>query len=179
MKSALSSLFLLFGVLLVLVSGYLFYIRNYSNKLSFTKIPPNNSSQKTNIATTISIPKIFKTLPIIPSKINKGKWETTEQGISFLTSTPNPGQKGNSVLYGHNYKSLLGNLAKIKPGDEIIVTFSDNSKRTFVVDTTAEVSPIQTDIIDNTNDTRITLYTCSGFFDSKRFVVVAKPTTIN
>jgi sortase (surface protein transpeptidase) len=54
---------------------------------------------------------------------------------------------------------------------------NDGVKKEFKVEYTATVDPSQTYIIDNTKDTRITLYTCTGFLDSKRFVVVAFPTS--
>ncbi|OGM69990.1 hypothetical protein A2975_05285 [Candidatus Woesebacteria bacterium RIFCSPLOWO2_01_FULL_44_14] len=38
-----------------------------------------------------------------------------------------------------------------------------------------EVYPNQTQVIAPTTDERLTLYTCSGFADTKRLIVVAKP----
>ncbi|MBI3341892.1 sortase, partial [Candidatus Curtissbacteria bacterium] len=37
-----------------------------------------------------------------------------------------------------------------------------------------EVTPESIDIINATTDSRLTVYTCSGFLDSARFVVIAK-----
>ena len=37
-----------------------------------------------------------------------------------------------------------------------------------------EVYPNQTEVIEETDDETLTLYTCSGFADSKRLIVVAK-----
>lgn len=78
-------------------------------------------------------------------------------------------------MYGHNWTSILGNLPKVKTGDVITVTMHDGKKKDFRIEYTAVVTPDQDYIIDNTNDVRLTLYTCTGFLDSKRFVVVAKP----
>ena len=95
--------------------------------------------------------------------------------MSYLATSPLPGHKGNSILYGHNWKSLLLDLPKVKPGQSVFITNHNGTKQRFIVEYTAVVDPSQTYIIDATNDTRITLYTCTGFLDSKRFVVVAKP----
>ncbi|MGB2731849.1 MAG: sortase, partial [Microgenomates group bacterium] len=46
-------------------------------------------------------------------------------------------------------------------------------KRTFIVQVTANVSPDQTNVLKQSHDKRLTLYTCSGFLDTQRFVVVA------
>lgn len=85
-----------------------------------------------------------------------------------------PGEPGNSILYGHNWTSLFGNLPKTKPGERVDIGFSDGSMQQFIVEYTSIVSPDEIEIIEQTEDTRITLYTCTGFLDSKRFVVVAK-----
>ncbi len=78
-------------------------------------------------------------------------------------------------MYGHNWKSLLHGLPMVKPGQKVFVTMQNGSKIAFEVEYTATVDPADTYIIDKTSDTRLTIYTCSGFLDSKRFVVVAKP----
>ena len=78
-------------------------------------------------------------------------------------------------MYGHNWTSLLKNLPQVRTGERVYVIMEDGTKREFKIEYTATVNSDQTYIIDNTPDTRITIYTCVGFLDSKRFVVVAKP----
>ena len=112
-------------------------------------------------------------LEIIPSKITNNTWEATSQGVSHLSSSPIPGEKGNSILYGHNWTNLLGNLTKIKPGAEINIILKNREKKIFIVEYVSIVGPNDTQILADTDDTRITLYTCTGFLDSKRFVVTA------
>ena len=62
----------------------------------------------------------------------------------------------------------------MKPGDRIEIAFSDGSIREFVVAYTTTVNPGQVEILKDSEDSRLTLYTCTGFLDSKRFVVTAK-----
>ncbi len=112
-------------------------------------------------------------LEIIPSKITNNTWEATSQGVSHLSSSPIPGEKGNSILYGHNWTNLLGNLTKIKPGAEINIILKNREKKIFIVEYVSIVGPNDTQILADTDDTRITLYTCTGFLDAKRFVVTA------
>lgn len=144
-------------------------------KLQFDSYPTAVASQSAVMPKAILIPSIKSALPIIPSIVTNGHWGTTDKGVSYLTSSPIPGEAGNSIMYGHNWTSILGHLSLVKPGDMVIVLMSDGKKKEFKVEYTATVSPNQTYIIDTTKDARLTIYTCIGFLDSKRFVVVAKP----
>ena len=80
---------------------------------------------------------------------------------------------GNSVLYGHNFPSILGSLTKIKPNDKIEIIMSNGEKKIFTVKYTSIVGQDQTHILSQTKDARITVYTCTGFLDTKRFVATA------
>lgn len=59
--------------------------------------------------------------------------------------------------------------------DLIQIEFSDGSMKDFKVKYTFEVSPNESSIIENTDFAQLTIYTCSGFLDSKRFDVIAVP----
>lgn len=175
MKKLLSHTLLLLGFLLIAFSAYLIYLRHSSFPLTFEKRPTSIHALSYITPSKIEIPSINIILPVIPAYIEDKKWDTTQVGVSFLATSPVPGQKGNSVFYGHNWTSLLGNLPQVKPGELIVITLQNGDKKRFQIEYTAIVNPDQTYIIDATNDSRITLYTCTGFLDSKRFVVVAKP----
>ena len=95
-------------------------------------------------------------------------------GLSYLSSSPIPGEWGNSILYGHNWPNLFGPLKKIQKGDPVEVELSSGQTRTFEVVMTDTVTPNQTHILSKTDDVRLTLYTCTGFLDRNRFVVTAR-----
>lgn len=126
-------------------------------------------------AVGIIINKINVSLPLYDASIRNGVWEASTLGVSHLDSTPVPGNPGNSVLYGHNWPNLLGGLLDISPGDTITIYYDNGATEDFRVQLTQEVSPTQVSVLDQTEETRITVYTCSGFLDSKRFVVIASP----
>lgn len=170
-----SRILIIIGVFLLALSLYLLYLRNSPHPLAFEQKPKSGVVAQNEAPKTLEIPSIGVHLPIIPSLIEDESWSTTSVGVSYLASSPQPGKKGNSVLYGHNWKSLLSNLHKVTPGSKVIIVDKNNKKQEFVVEYTAVVDPSQTYIIDNTEDARVTIYTCTGFLDSKRFVVVAKP----
>ena len=114
-------------------------------------------------------------LPIVPSTIKNGVWETTDKGVSYLVQSPVPGNYGNSILYGHNWTKLLANLVYIKPGQTFEIEYSDGSIEKFTIQTTAIVLPSDVSVLRDSRNPLVTLYTCTGPFDSKRFVVTARP----
>lgn len=123
----------------------------------------------------IIIERIGVWLPVYPATITNQSWDTTTKGVSFVTHSGIPGERGNAVFYGHNWPNLLARLPQVVPGDRIAVIFPDNSQKVFEVSTTQEVTPDDSSVLAESTDPILTLYTCSGFMDSKRFVVVAKP----
>lgn len=180
MIRALSKIFIVFGTTLIMVSGYLYYLRVQPSRLMIRSYTPSvlptpeiHEIARLAAPTSIEIPTIKIYLPLIPAKIEKSKWETTTAGVSYLVSSPIPGQLGNSILYGHNWTSILGKLPQVKPGDNILIRYDNQTSKTFIIDSTAIISPTQIGILDQTDDRRITIYTCTGFLDTKRFVAVA------
>lgn len=169
----LPKILIILGSFLILFGGYLVTERYSPKKLEFKnlQIAKSNSSEITPVR--IIIPTLKIDNGIYPAEIDNGNWESTTKGVSYLSSTPVPGESGNSVLYGHNWPSLLGNLTKIKPGEKIEIVMNTGEKKKFTVEFTSIVDPDQTHILSQTTDTRITLYTCIGFLDSKRFVATA------
>jgi LPXTG-site transpeptidase (sortase) family protein len=178
---ALSYLLIIFGILWCLLGGYYLWQRNDPNRLQFKNVEQKQIfTQKEDQKKDVPSPKrvLIKNLGIdlalIPATVTNDIWETTYEGASYLTSSPIPGETGNSIIYAHNWTSLFGNLTKVKPGQVIEIVYTDGSKKKFIVSNTATVGPTESNILADSEDKRITLYTCTGFLDSKRFVVIAK-----
>ena len=165
-----------FGIFCLIFAGFLYWQRTNPTRLKFDteKIESSLSTSSTNVEPrALIIADLGIESDIYPASIKNAKWEATSKGVSYLSSTPVPGEIGNSVIYGHNWKSILGNLVKARPGQTIKILYSDGSRKEFEIKYTQVVTPDQTQILDQTGDNRITLYTCTGFLDSKRFVVTA------
>lgn len=143
------------------------------NRLTNKGTYEDTYAKQTPYPQTLSILNSDIFVPIIPVEVTKKKWPTTEQGVAYMTSSPLPGQKGNSVLYGHNWSNILGHLYKTHIGDEVIITYQDGEVALFKVVFIGIVTPDQTHIIEPSSDTRVTIYTCAGIFDDKRLVVTA------
>ncbi len=177
MKKLLSSTLMLFGIACYVFVSYGFIERTQPKRVSFAYakeiINTNTPSPVyTSQPILINIPSLDIQLPIIPSQITNNEWQATTEGVSYLIHSPIPGEYGNSILYGHNWPNLLGKLPQIKIGDEVIITYEDQSTRTFEIHYTTLVTPDQVEILAPSKDKRITLYTCTGFLDSHRFVAV-------
>lgn len=172
----MAKILMIAGCICIIFSGYLFKERYNPVRLSiatYKKVDLKPASFEHKTPASIQITSLDIHLPLIPAKITTQGWETTSQGVSYLTTSPMPGLVGNSIVYGHNWPNLLGRLRDIQPGDTITVYYTDGTTTEFTVEKTAVIAPDQIGILDATEDTRITIYTCTGFLDSKRFVAVA------
>lgn len=172
------------GVLLLILG--LFFILLFSlwrfNRvriLSFFQVYPEGKPQvvKTEESkpTFIEIPSVGVKLPIEESAIKDGVWEISYKGASHLDKSANPGQNGNIVIYGHNKNSIFGPIRWIKEGDEIKVTDVSGKEYTYKVAKTLVTNPDDIQYVLPKDKETLTLYTCTGFLDSKRQIVVADP----
>lgn len=175
MRQFLARIFLFTGFLCFVLLSMLVYQRYRPNSLAFQGAVFTRELSATYDAypESLSIPNAEVHLPIFPSVVSGNSWQTTERGVSYLKSTPIPGHKGNAVLYGHNWPNLLGPLHSVKVGDTIIVNYPEEKKLHFKVAYITVVTPEQVKILDNSDDVRLTIYTCTGFLDSKRLVITA------
>lgn len=171
-----SQVLLYFGFICLTFVGFLYWQRTTPARLKFNikniESGPNRNSTKAQPKILI-IRDLGIELDIYPESIINGKWKATDKGVSYLSSTSIPGEIGNSIIYGHNWKNLLGNLVKAKPGQIVEIIYPDGSIKKFEVKYTQVVTSDQTQILNQSEDIRITLYTCIGFLDTKRFVVTA------
>lgn len=103
-----------------------------------------------------------------------------KQGVWHLPFSVDPGEEGNTVLAAHRFsytgpRGLFYYLDKLRVGDEIGVQWGDKLLR-YRVESSRTVLPTEVSVQQPTNDTRLTLYTCTPLFNPvNRLVVVAKP----
>ena len=122
----------------------------------------------------IYIPKLERTLDVSDGFVENNRWVISKTGVSYLTTSGKLGESGNVVLYGHNTKDVLGSLWKVQVGDIVEITDSGGNVHKFEIFERKEVKPNSVEILESTADSRLTIYTCSGFLDTARFVVVGK-----
>jgi LPXTG-site transpeptidase (sortase) family protein len=170
-----SKLFILAGIVFFTIGFYNIYLRENPKQLAFDQYQVSQSSVSDmgKLPVKISINAVGINTPVYPSKIVNNIPETTDKGASYLTESPIPGAQGNSIIYAHNWRNLFGPLTAIHTGEDVDVQYADGTKKTFVIEYTSVVNPSESTILLPSTDSRITLYTCTGFLDSKRFVAIA------
>lgn len=169
-------------LIILLGSGLLIY-SSFKN-IDFSVLPTNNQTQSQAYSNAdvakpakIYIPKMAQVLPVSNGYLNGGRWVTSQIGVSYYTASALP-SRGNTVIYGHNTKGILGGLWKVQDGDYIYVIQENGNFVKYRVYERKEIEPTDVEILDSTNDSRLTLYTCSGFLDEARFVVLAKEASL-
>lgn len=172
---------LVFSILFIVIGcGLVFFVATKNFDFSPKKPPEvkqsNNvtAKEKAHNAVSITIPAIAKTLPIEDGTYANGRWTVSKNGVSYYTKSVLPGEVGNSVLYGHDRKDVLGNIYSIKVGDQIQIKMDNGDMVVYEVYETRTIKPTDVAILNQTTDSRLTLYTCSGFLDTARFVVLGK-----
>lgn len=106
-------------------------------------------------------------------------WQISDARVTYLLGSARPGEAGNIILYGHNKREILGNIRALKGGEKITLTTEDGKAHIYFVKSVKEVEPTEVSLLNPTPKETLTMYTCSGFWDSKRFVVTALPELFN
>src|SRR3990167_10293659 len=170
-----------FAILLILAGAGLIFWSSFrqggwqtANKVEVQSTQENNTDKVAPKPAKIYIPRLKRTLDVSDGFIQDNRWTISVTGVSYLTASGKIGEQGNVVLYGHNTKDVLGSLWKVQVGDIVEVTDSEGNIHKFEIFERKEVKPNTVEILESTEDSRLTIYTCSGFLDTARFVVVAK-----
>lgn len=106
--------------------------------------------------------------------------EAMERGFWHFPISSFPGKKGNVVIIGHRFKYIppatntFFNLDKISIGDQIKVSIGEETY-TYVVTDTNIAEPNDVSVLQQTDDYRLTLITCTPLWTSEeRLVITAK-----
>ncbi|OGG23649.1 hypothetical protein A3A79_00375 [Candidatus Gottesmanbacteria bacterium RIFCSPLOWO2_01_FULL_43_11b] len=122
----------------------------------------------------IVIPSRKIDLSVVEAPVINGYWELSETTASHGVGSANPGEIGNTVIFAHAREGLFLPIRDIQVSEVIYVLTKDRWYR-YTVAQTQLVDPNQVEVIAPTPDETLTLFTCSGFFDTKRLIVIAKP----
>lgn len=173
---------LLLGFLLI-ASGLVIATYNYQGNIDTSATFENEpvSIELTNyenlenvsLPVRVVIPDLDIDLEVQESKIVNGYWEVPEDKAAWGEGSGLPGMDGNQVIFAHSREELFSNLEDVEMNMRIYVLTNDDW---FVYEVTEikEVYPNQTEVIAPSEDERLTLYTCSGYKDSKRLIVVSE-----
>lgn len=177
------------GVALIALGLILVFGKSQNQTLnaSFENEPVDVAELKNNelsgeIPNRIIIPELKVDIEVKKSRVVGGYWEVFENVAGWGEGSGHPGRNGNQVIFAHARDRLFLSLRDIKKDHRIYVLANDNEKEKFYAYSVVEIKevyPNQTEVIDPTDDETLTLYTCSGYEDEKRLIVVAKRISLN
>jgi len=125
------------------------------------------------LPTRVVIPSLSIDLEVKPARNINGYWEVFLDSAAWGEGSGLPGEAGNQVIYAHARKGLFLPLRQVEIGSRVYV-LNKQDWYGYEVKEIKEVTPTQVGVIAPTDDETLTLYTCSGFSDSKRLIVIAK-----
>lgn len=168
--------------LVLLTTGVLFltlfltFKIHQARSLSFNMLPATTrtTSMKQTPQSIEIIPLSVK-LSVAPAKVEGNNWQINENGASYLTSSARAKEQGNMVIYAHNKANLFGPLSQVKVGYPITIKTKEGKIFSYSVYKIDTVSPDHVEVLKSTGKEELTLYTCTGFADTKRLVVKARP----
>jgi sortase A len=144
------------------------HLRPLVQSLANIPIPTPGPEQ----AIRIQVPAIGVDAPIVQGD----GWEQLKKGVGQHVGTSNPGQDGNMVLSAHNdiFGEIFRDLDRLKAGDQVIIHTNQRSY-TYVISGSKVVEPTQVEVMDSTNQPKLTLVSCYPYMvDNQRIVVTAR-----
>ena len=114
----------------------------------------------------------------VDAVINEGPTvKTLDKGIWHLPGTSTPDKGGNTVLAAHRWKwgpasgKSFYDIDKVKEGDIITMSWNGKDYR-YRVTKISTVNPDQVEILNNSFEAKLTLFSCAPLFSSKYRIVV-------
>lgn len=149
------------------------FIRPSQNVSATPIIVDPNASGKAGPEPKIIIPKINVEAPVVydePSIEEKPVQKALERGVLHYATTPNPGEKGNAVIFGHSSGNILNSgkykfaflLLKSLDVNDTFIIQKDSKKYVYKVYNKYVVSPSDLSVLDPDPDkiATMTLITC-------------------
>lgn len=170
LSKSLSKILIVIGLILILISS-LIQLRSAGLKAFYE--PLSSSYQSiAPIPTTISWQEHVSAL--MPTLLTQGQWPlSTETGHYLLNSAP-LNQQGNVIVYGHNTDDVFGWLLDVKPADQLALTDQSGTTYHYQIESISDVTANDVSWLKPSEQSILTVYTCSGWFDQYRRVVRAR-----
>lgn len=117
------------------------------------------------------IPKINVEIPVVydePSIDEAAVQRALEGGVLHYATTPNPGEQGNAVIFGHSSNNILNKgkykfafvlLKRLENGDTFMLE-KDGKRYIYKVFEKRVVTPEDISVLDNRDRPTVTLITC-------------------
>lgn len=173
---ALFPLLIVFAIIAILYPFCWYYDKStLSFDVDGTTLAIDQQTSQNPEIDSIKIESLGIDLPVKKTQIVGGNWEFSSDSVSHLSLSTKPFDGGNIVLYAKSKEGLFEKLILIKKGDIVEVTTTDDFVNLYEVDEYYEVAPYDNEFILPKDTEILTLFTNSGPFSIKRFVVIANP----
>jgi LPXTG-site transpeptidase (sortase) family protein len=177
---SLVGLFFILAGLLLESQHLLQYWQHKNSQPFFTPSTQQTASQlkKPTISGApahIDIPGVGISDDIEPGYYNKASqaWTLSLTKAEYATVTPQPNNgNGNTFIYGHNRWAVFYKLLNVQPGDEAIVTTTNNHKFVYKMVSRRDTKPTDTSLFSYQGPPILTLQTCSGLWYQNRTLFV-------
>jgi LPXTG-site transpeptidase (sortase) family protein len=119
----------------------------------------------------IVIPRLEIDLPISDGEYNPSKktWTLSDNHAHFaLPSTMPNDYEGNTLIYGHNYGWVFGDLKSLRTGDTMQLFTDSNYVFTYVYQDTQKLKPDDNSVFRYEGYPSVSVQTCSGRFNENR-----------
>ena len=123
--------------------------------------------------TRIIIPSVSIDTSVKKALIINGYWQVFSDSAAWGDQSGIPGRIGNQVIFAHKRSGLFLPLTDIQIGAKVYVLTNEKSYA-YEVKEIKDVKPFQIEVVAPTSDETLPLYTCTGFGDIERLIVVAK-----
>lgn len=143
-----------------------------SKNVSGTPIIIDSSTTAVDGTPKVIIPKINVEIPTVydePSIEEHAIQNALERGVVHYATTPNPGEKGNAVIFGHSSNNILNRgkykfafvlLNRLEIGDTFYIT-KDKTRYAYRIYEKKIVKPTELGVLGNTDRAAtVTLITC-------------------
>lgn len=172
-------LLLIVGISLMLGGGLYLMYRQTILSFKVSPVYQVTAEERASLPQQIKINDVGIELDVIPAYIENGIWQTSDTAATHLATSARPGEKSNMVIYGHNRAHLFRDLHQVDLDDVITVISSDGHEYQYKVVSRNVVTPDAIELVLPTDHEELTIYTCTGFLDTKRLVLKAVPISVN
>ena len=137
------------------------------------------------IPTKIKITSQNMDLEIFPTHFKNGSWKVQEDVANYAIGTSLINMdKGNTGLYGIDTKQVFRNLKEVKKKDEIRITALNKDTDTefdivYEVESTGKIETKDSGLFYPKEDSQLTLIVTGESFTDQRYVVTAKPISLD
>lgn len=138
-----------------------------------TQVVGSATTELSGYPTRIIIPRLELSVPLFALPYTDERWAVPTGGAAVLTNPEAVGALG-QVIYGHNWKSIFGNLNQAKVGDVLATEQSTGQRQLYTVTEVFTTDAKDRSALARGNEKSLLVYTCSGWLDSQRVVVVAE-----